>query len=560
MAIRLPTAQNVQTVDPAITRDIGLDAPAAAFGSAVGQEVEVFGEIGSQVAERELSRQEAIAAARARNEYNKRVQDEITRLSTEADFSDPKVMQDFGGFVTQTRQDLLGGAAMRPGTRAQLEAQLIDLSDRYTAQTAALAADAGLAAVETSIETAYQPLVRQAYMSPTSLPDLFQQANDVLALHAPALTPQQETTLRRGLQDRLANSAVEGRLAVGNVDGAEDLMAQFSGVMTGENQLQMQRRIDTFRFEQDQFQRKAMHLQQMLGRPLNQTEVLGLFGISPAAPSSEPLESVIGPNGQPVLVPRSQAAGMQPAPGTPMFSTEPTLAKLDATRVRQEIPAQRRAIQEQIDRNRLMQQLLATDTFETGDIPGALQQAVQETFNVDIGTPAGRQTFGAVASADVLARAQGMSGTLSDNDIRFLQSMAAGTFRGTEANKLLLEINEKLLEQQEKRLVLEQQYFSEAGNLSGAEDFVAKQMKAQGDIIDDEMKKKIAWAQLSTDQISKIPQQIANLFVGSVKVIDDSTAQALLQMDEAQLGGMPRAFLLQLESFLEQATGASDAN
>lgn len=315
MAVRLPSAVNVQRVDPGITRDPGVQAPAAAFGAAEGQVIEGLGEQFSQIADRQLSRQEAVEAARAYELFNREADSELRRLSTEDDFSREDVVRNYGSFLATKQAELLGEFGGRAGASTRLQARLIDLESRYRGQAAALSTKAGLDLVERTLEQQIRPLAAEAARDPSRLDDLFLQADEMVGMFAPALAPDQEAAVRSAARETVARSAIDAAMMGGDFDAAEQMLdvGGLANVLSPETQSGIRRQIGMARFEQGSLEREIAVAESRLGRPLTQQELATKLGIGGG--SGEPLEVVADPTSETGVrfVPRSQAAG-QPAP------------------------------------------------------------------------------------------------------------------------------------------------------------------------------------------------------------------------------------------------------
>jgi hypothetical protein len=292
---RVPTAQDVPFVGT--PTDPGLDTSETQFGGLEARALQSFQEsadAGAVALDRMVSRQEAVDAARKSSEYQQKLDEEWTRVTTEEDLSDPTVVERFGNFMRSQRDEILGGYNARPNPKASLEIDLMDLQDRYTSRASVESVEAGIVAIDRSIGDKFKPLADEAYKNPSRLPDLYQRLNLALDRYAPALTPAQEEFYRNSYRDHLANSAVEGRLSVADVDGAQSMLDKFGEAMTPDSRLAAQRRVENMRFAKDQA---------LLEASLRSSGPEDLVVV--ADPTS--------PTGQ-RFVPKSQAAGL-PAPG-----------------------------------------------------------------------------------------------------------------------------------------------------------------------------------------------------------------------------------------------------
>ena len=422
MSIRLPiapTAQNVPSVP--VQSDPGVATDPLAFGSAVGGEVTQLGEGLQDIADRQLSRHEAIDSAHAVNDYNQAASDELLRLNAEQDVSRPGVMEGYGKFLQEQQDKILAQYGGRLGARAALTVDLMDVQARYTGQASALAVQAGHAAIERSLTEATGPLVAAAGSDPASIDDYLLQGERAVDRAAPALAPAAENHARAVVRDAIAGSAVDVQLLRGDVDGAERTVTAVGNALTPESRRAYTNQIGTMRAVQTQTEREIAVAEHYLGRPLTPAELSTKLGLAPRQPlvSIGPQVGQLPPGYRLTYDDQGRPVSMAPIPGSPAAAAV-TQGEQQAAAGRQTEQTRAGIITRDTDRAiRLIDQgaggaLAAGTRF----VPGT------DAYNLDRTLDSIRSSvaFGSLQEMRAASPTGGALGQVSDTEERLLQS------------------------------------------------------------------------------------------------------------------------------------------
>lgn len=419
---RIPDAGTIPQI--AQQPDPGLTVPASAFG---GQAAEAFTDLGArvaQIADRQISRQEAVDHARFRSQFNLAADEELRRLSTEDDLSRSDVIQGYGEFLATKQAELLGEYGGRASAAANLQADLTDLESRYRGQAAALSTKVGLEHIQGAMDEQLTPLASEAAGDPARLDDLLLQADRMVATFAPALSPGQEQSVRSAARETVARSAIDAALQRGDVDTAEQMLdvGGLSSIISPETQSQIRRQIGTTRSEQHKLEQELAQAEAMLGRPLTQTEIATKLGLvrTPAANINVVPQVGAPPAGwQNVLNDQGQLIRQEPIPGGPADIKAQREQVLSAAAKEDEITKSKVAVRD-IDRSLALIEKGAggAQASLTAQIPGT------DSFNLDrqLDSVKARVGFDTLQKMRASSPTGGALGQVSERENILLQS------------------------------------------------------------------------------------------------------------------------------------------
>jgi len=265
MAVKLPSARNVPTVDPGIARDPGLTVSTTAFGAATGQALTKVGEAGSDVAEsifkqqkdaqdKAQKRQDQIEAARVWSEIQEQDQEDFAETTATQDIGNRAVYEQLNERRIQRRQEAFDNWTGSPDGLANLTEDLVDLNSRYLGQALSAHTEAAITRNEQVVNKQASPLIFQAHKNPASIKQVIADLNGVARRNAAVFDAISEDELRAELHQRAAIAAIEGDLSRGRLGPAQTSLDAFvaQGLVNDEVALNAQRRIDQIRFAYDE--------------------------------------------------------------------------------------------------------------------------------------------------------------------------------------------------------------------------------------------------------------------------------------------------------------------
>lgn len=223
MAVRVPGAEAV----PRAGRrgDPGVRAGPAAFGAAEAAGLTSLGAATFEVADRMQSANEAVAGERARQQYNREATAELERRDREGDLSQDEEIAAYGEWLATKKGELFDGFSGRANTRAALAADLDGLESQYQVGAAKVSVERRREALLSTADAGLDPFVREVAKNPLRLDEGYAEIDRSMARLAPALTPEQERTMRQRYRGKLATSAVSGAFADQDLARAERLLA-----------------------------------------------------------------------------------------------------------------------------------------------------------------------------------------------------------------------------------------------------------------------------------------------------------------------------------------------
>jgi hypothetical protein len=230
MAVRVavPDARAVTVVGS--PRDPGVQVSPAAFGAREAQATGQLGDVGMQIADRVMARNEAVANAEAYETANA----DIRQAMDTWDFSQANSSEEFGAFMRQKTDDMLTRTPGRAAAKVRLQNDLTDLRGRFASVAATQALQQGFERVQRTTDSQLRPLVDLAIRDPASVRDAMVDAERIYANAEAALPPGIRPQFRQNLRAQIAAGAIEGALASGDVDGAETLLSPEGGNLAEE--------------------------------------------------------------------------------------------------------------------------------------------------------------------------------------------------------------------------------------------------------------------------------------------------------------------------------------
>ena len=320
---RLPSSIDVDTVSPRVAADPGVSAPVGAFqspiGIAAGELAPGFEKL-AEVAQRQENRRDTVDRASRINQYNLEADDDFRKRSTEQDFSDEKVLNEYATSLGKRRQELLKEHTGSPDSQANLAIRLQDIESSALGRAAAYSTSLGREKVLTTFDRTLSPVVNRATLNPTrqgvdaALVELETTIGDLKG----ALDPKDEETLRNMGREHIALGSLNSLIVNGRIETAEALLNEGKLVdMLGPQSVrEVNQRINTVRATRDETLRKISQMETVLGRRLNEPERLQVLGLG----KTEELVEIHDPSSPSGirLVPRSQASGKPGVPKRPL--------------------------------------------------------------------------------------------------------------------------------------------------------------------------------------------------------------------------------------------------
>ena len=208
-------------------------------------------------------------------------------------------------------------------------------------------------------------------------------------------------------------------------------------------------------------------------------------------PRPEDIVAVMGPDGNPVYVPKSQAVGMAPMPKSPLVQIdtgsqkfEEERRKSDAARLSGQIELSDE-MSKGVDAANQLRALIVDEGFTPGKTAGVRGDAAG--FVSDIGGLLGLGDAAAVQSAEDLAgkteqyrqisnnialgMKAGMTGAMSDSDRQFLQEQAPLISDTREGALRKVEIINRLHERERQKAIEMQEWADQRGSLRGFDEY-----------------------------------------------------------------------------------------
>lgn len=284
---RLPSSTDVRTVSPRVQSDPGVRAPAGAFESpltSASQEFAPAVETFRKVALKQETRRDTVDRSSKINQHSLELEQELSRLSTEADLSRDDVVEGFGSFISERRQKLMEEHGGSEESRALLNMRLDEIGSRAIGKAAAMSTAIGREKVKTTFGNNLSPLIQSAAQDPSleninkTFLDLETNISDISA----ALEPNEEDVFRRTGREQIARSAIDVLVARGRIETAQSLLEDggLSQFMAPDVQREVRRKIETVASERDKAVREIAQAEQILGRPLTQEEKLVKLGFA----------------------------------------------------------------------------------------------------------------------------------------------------------------------------------------------------------------------------------------------------------------------------------------
>ena len=306
--IGLPGPANVQTVNPAITRDPGLRVSPEQFGAAEGRALERGARRAEGLAvdlentaarmaaadERVRSRRDAVERARAERAFIEAAGEEKRRLDTEGDWSTDETLDGYGAFLEDLRSKLEAGhGSGSEQSNLLLQEKLLTLGSVFRDNAAAESAKAQRKLVTQTLNEDLSSLTQEALENPGAIEMLVESWDARIDNMAPALSPDEEIALQDAGREQIAISSVQSFLKRGAWQEAQEVIASSPGLiraLTPEAQRDIMGRIDAFASRENEgrgdAQRKLEEFRALNRRDPTPAERLALtFGGQPEGPA-----------------------------------------------------------------------------------------------------------------------------------------------------------------------------------------------------------------------------------------------------------------------------------
>lgn len=262
---RLPTIES--RVDPGLgnagfLRAGARPAPQADIASGVqaaAQGLEAYG----QAQERIRSRQDTISRARTADSFFETAAEQYRNRLTEGGFRGKEDVLEFRQWLDETVDRTLGGYAGSPDSRTRLAERLLNVRGDLLNQASGAAVTAQRAEIRDVIRKRGGAVAASVVTDPGRLPEAWAELDSIIDDVADALSPEEEIEERARYRSEVAAGAVEGMLAMGDTQGAMEILT-IPGVaetLPPAQQSAFARQITTLRREEE---RRGMERRQRL--------------------------------------------------------------------------------------------------------------------------------------------------------------------------------------------------------------------------------------------------------------------------------------------------------
>jgi len=285
---KLPSSSDVPQVSPRVMQDPGVSATPGAFQSPLATAAEEFSPVIEQqrkIILQQENRRDTVDRATSINQYNLDADDELRRINVESDLSREDVLQEYGKFLADRRNQFLTDHGGSEDSQANLNLRLMDIESRAIGQAGALSTRLGREKVSTTYNDALSPIIQSAAVDPTTenIDQQFINTETLLGDLSGAFDPSQEQSLRVAAREQVALSAIDSLLTSGRAEVASSMFEnRLFAEMTPESQRTVRRRIQGVRAAKDEFDQEISAIEAQLGRPLTEPELLSKAGISTA--------------------------------------------------------------------------------------------------------------------------------------------------------------------------------------------------------------------------------------------------------------------------------------
>jgi hypothetical protein len=268
-----------------------MQVPEGAFDQGIGEAAPALAAAGEQIAawaDKTATRQDVVERYKALNAYNVEVNEELRRIETEEDFTNPETSRKFGQFLLERQNDLLSNYGGTEDGRALLTARLEGVRAGVADRAGAMTAMAQRKMVADSLGKEISAITSNVIADPTSLSESLRSFDATLDDMAPALSPEEEEDYRTAGYQEITISAMTGALSSGDLAGAR-MIYETPGVketLTPTQQRQYEKSFAEAERNRNQHITDAMNrvsaVEAVLGRTATLTERLKIMGIAPS--------------------------------------------------------------------------------------------------------------------------------------------------------------------------------------------------------------------------------------------------------------------------------------
>lgn len=247
---------------------------------------------------RAMRREDAVSRSFGLNEASRALEEDML---SRRDADGLKTMADvhaYGEYLEGEKNRRLQEYKGSADSRAAYEASLNDLNNRMLGAASKTATDAQDAVITSEFTGYMNGLAKDAYSDPTAIEGAFAAVEERLKQLGPAITDARADEFRRIARNQIARSVFDSMIDGGDLDAADEALDTTVGL--------------------DQYMQPETY------RALK-GKIRSIRQAKAESAANQPLERVIGPDGNVILVPRSQAAGMR----VPQSGDAPDLVTVD---------------------------------------------------------------------------------------------------------------------------------------------------------------------------------------------------------------------------------------
>lgn len=531
----VPRKQGLATTQPAQPVFQSGAAPARAFGPEPvgGEALGPLAQAAQNAAMGIQKNRNAALRTKDRSAARTQLRDlDIAERTTGSDYSDPErvtaVQQQMRAAVDQIIANHEGGEDSRAILSQALEQEVQTFMDNGAARGLA----ANQAAAESAIGETQAIYSNNVANDPASLSEqMVAMEEDVLQMYGDILTPTREKAVIDAGKAMMVTEAVNSMLSrPGGIDAAAKLLLdpQAIEVLSGKQRIELRNRVLETQREKLKANQKVGVLRSQLANVLGvaESEVpegMLLQGLGVTSKTAEDVVKVVGPDGKPRYVKKSDAVGQEAVvsdgttinlneKGPSAFRTE--MGKLDAERVKALNDGAQQSFRD-LDEITRMKAALDSGRFQTGTLAFQRQMVSRlATFlgvNQDneiwkmIGSASTADTLDAAMNRLAVGEAQKMS-RITNMSLEFVKSSLPNLIRTPGGNRILVDVMEKGAQRQIDLANLANLYAREFDTMNPTDEQWAEKypnlprmsyIEAQADlerrqpVVDEEMRKRI---------------------------------------------------------------------
>ena len=279
-------------INPGVARAKDLSVPQGAFDSGLSQVTQEAAPFVADTASRlqtaeikQQSRTDTIARASSINQHTETVNAELSRLNSEEDLSDPKVMAKYGAFLSQQEKQMLESHEGSPDSMATLTVRLGDVSSGAVGRGSALSAKIGSDKAKQLFEGQLTPLGEAVSADPSmkNIDTQLTNLNTSVADVAGAFDPSEEALLLKTGREHIARSAMNSLINGGNLERAKTLLSDptIANGLPPAARREYINKLNVANKAKNKFRDEMRQKEEFLGRPFTTQEREQLLDIDP---------------------------------------------------------------------------------------------------------------------------------------------------------------------------------------------------------------------------------------------------------------------------------------